>query len=320
MSDRIKRLLSWVFLAIVVAGGIFGFTHKWDIYDYVKLQGYTPPPQIVQLATDTTIDSYSRHLFYVYHPTLEDKASFSKDCAVREATIVLGCYIAGRGIYLSNIDDPRLAGVVQVTAAHETLHAAYDRLSKGERARVNKMVEQAYDKLDDQRIRANIDQYKKDGADVDNELHSILGTEVKNLPPELEAYYKKYFDDRLKIVGYSENYEAAFTERKNLVAEYDKELDSLKSQIDNLQASLAAQDAAISQEKARLDSLRAQNKIDEYNQGVDTYNAMIRKYNADVATARSLIDQYNSLVKKRNDIALEENELFNVISNTPQAK
>jgi hypothetical protein len=34
-----------------------------------------------------------------------------------------------------------------------------------------------------------------------NELHSILGTQVAGLPPDLESYYARYFTDRTVIVA-----------------------------------------------------------------------------------------------------------------------
>ena len=66
---------------------------------------------------------------------------------------MLGCYILNKGIYVYDITDDRLAGVRQVTTAHEMLHAAYDRLSVKERAQVDAMTAAAYEKLDNIRIK-----------------------------------------------------------------------------------------------------------------------------------------------------------------------
>lgn len=52
------------------------------------------------------------------------------------------------------------------------------------------MTAAAYEKLDNTRIKNVIGLYRKANANVSNELHSILGTEVRNLPSDLEAYYK----------------------------------------------------------------------------------------------------------------------------------
>src|SRR5512141_104233 len=105
------------------------------------------------------------------------------------------------------------------------LHQAYDRLSNSERKRVEALVNNFYNtgalSAD---LKTKIDNYKKQGADVANEMHSIFGSEVGNLPAELEAYYQQYFTSRAKIVAYSDSYQAEFTRRKEQVTEYDAQL------------------------------------------------------------------------------------------------
>jgi len=49
--------------------------------------------------------------------------------------------------------------------------------------------------------------------------------------PIFEAYYGQYFKNRAKVVAYSEQYEHAFTDRKNQIAAYEAQLASLKQQI-----------------------------------------------------------------------------------------
>src|SRR5262249_20860349 len=158
----------------------------------------------------------------------------------------------------------------------------------------------------DKRIRANIDSYRKAGADTTNELHSILGTEVANLPPELEQYYKRYFNDRSQIVKYSEQYEQAFTERQKVVSDDDAKLASLKPQIDKLETSLQDQLNYLNAERSRMKNLLDTKQYDEYNSAVAPFNTKVKTYNDDVATVRNLIDEYNQVVSERNSSALEE--------------
>ncbi len=318
MKDSLKKVVSLLTSLALIAAVVLVWWQHWAIYDWWRLRGYQPPAAIAQIAADTTMKPSTQHLFYVYHPDLEDKQTFSQNCKSDEKTIILGCYVAFKGIYLSNIQDPRLSGILQVTAAHETLHAAYDRLSPSEKQRVNKLIDQAYAGLQDDRIKNTVEEYQKSGADVTNELHSILGTEVRNLPPELETYYGRYFSDRSKIVSYSENYEKAFTDRKNKVAEDDRELASIKQQIDSLEASLNAQQKVIDAKRAQLDAYLAAKDYKDYNAGVNDYNAQVASYNQNVNRIKSLISQYNSLLEERNALALEENQLINAIQNTPE--
>lgn len=317
MGLKTKRVVSLGSVLLVIAVPVVLWTQRWNIYDTLRLRGYQPPAQVAQLASDTAMNDKTRRLFYVYHPGLEDKKSFNDHCRSSEKTIVLGCYVSGTGIYLYNVTDERLAGVIQVTAAHETLHAAYDRLSLKEKQRVNKLLDQAYAVVTNQRIRDTIEDYRKNGADITNELHSILGTEVRELTPELDQYYTRYFTNRLKIVAYSEKYEQAFNERKQKVEEDDKKLAILKQQIESGEVELNALEQQLQAERARLDAMLANKDYAGYNAGVPGFNARVNAYNAKVRTIRNLIDQYNVLVAERNAIATEESELVKAIDSRP---
>lgn len=308
---RIRLVLGLVFTLLVPAVLIL---QKQEIYDWWRLREFKPSSQIVQLATDTTMNEKTRRLFYVYHPALEDKTIFNDHCRDDEQTIVLGCYISGEAIHLFDITDTRLNGIEEVTAAHETLHAAYARLSEKDRKWVDDMTSKVFTALNDERLNNTIDLYRKQKPEtVPNELHSILGTEVRNLPAELEAYYQRYFTDRQKVVTYSEKYEQVFTDRKNQITAYDQQLTSLKQQIDALQNSLVNDEVELNATSAHLSELRDNNQLAEYNAGVPGYNAKVKIYNKNIAKLKDLINQYNDLIPKRNDLASEEQELAKAI-------
>jgi hypothetical protein len=313
-SSRIPFVFS-IFLLLALGLVLW---QRQTIYDWFRLRGYVPSAQIVALADATTMNDKGRHIFYVYHPSLEDKASFNGHCTNNESSIVLGCYVQHRGIYVYDVNDPRLDGIEEVTAAHEMLHAAYDRLDDDERAHIDTLTAQTLANLDNTRIHDTVERYRqRDASVVPNELHSILATEVRELPKELEDYYKRYFSNRAAIVALSEQYEQAFTDRQNKIAEYDSQLRSLQQQINDLQASLDAQEQSLDVERKRLDSMRSHGQIEAYNAAVPGFNDQVRRYNADVARARSLIDQYNQVVAARNALAIEENELIKAIDSRP---
>lgn len=313
----LKRLFKTTLLLFVLSLPVIGWWQRWAIYDAWRLQGYTPPAEIAKFATDDTMNDKTRRLYYANHPELEGREEFSTDCRSAEKTIVLGCYIPGRGIFLFKITDPRLDGVMQVTAAHETLHAAYDRLSGSEKAKVVKMIDDFRPKITNTRILDTLENYKKSGADINNELHSILGTEVRDLTPELEEYYAKYFSNRKAVVGFSEKYEQVFSERKQKIAQYDARLEDLKNQINSLEAELKADENYLTMERNRLESLLANGERESYNAGVRGFNASINAYNRKVGLIRSLIEQFNTIVAERNAIATEENELVKALDSRP---
>ncbi len=315
-----RRKQGWrslITLVVLLGMLLFVWVQRQAIYDWTKLRNYQAPPAIAQLATDTAMNNHARHVFYVQHPELNDKPTFNDHCSGDEVTIVLGCYIAHQGIYVLKVDDARLGGIEEVTAAHELLHAAYDRLSSKEKKRVNALLNQAYADVASPRIRDTIERYKQAGADITNELHSILGTEVRNLPAALETYYAKYFTDRIKVVAYSEQYEQAFTDRKVKVAAFDAQLTVLKAQIEANETDLNQQGLDLGARRTQMDAALAAQQYETYNAGVPGYNAAVRNYNVKVEQTRSLIDQYNQMLDERNALALEEQELFQAIDSRP---
>lgn len=304
-------LVAWLLLL-----GVIGL-HRQDIVDYWRLHHYRPPAAMAQLADQDTMTAYARKVFYVNKPALDSKAAFASVCpSGTEQTVVLGCYHGGQGgIFLLSVSDVRLQGVEQVTAAHETLHAAYDRLSPRERTQLNTWLQDYYDHgLTDQTIKAQIGGYTKtEPHELQNEMHSILGSEVANLPPQLENYYKRYFGNRAQVVHYYEQYEEEFTSRQQAIKQYDAQLASLKAQIAALEAGLKGQQGAISTQQTQLTRLRDSN-VEQYNAGVPAYNALVDSYNRGVNQLHALIAAYNALVDTRNALALEEQQLVQAIS------
>lgn len=317
MKSKKALFLKLTILTALTVLLVVGWFQRWQIHDWWKLRGYYPSQQIVQLADETTMTDYGRRLFYVYRPELNDKDSFNRNCSSSERTIVLGCYVAGQGIYVYSVTDERLKGVLQVTAAHEMLHAAYGRLGTLEKSRVDSLLESTFANITDRRIRETIEDYRNNGADITNELHSILATEVRTLPPDLEQYYSQYFKDRAVVVAYSENYEQAFTDRKNKVSAYDTQLNDLKNRIDAGQSRLETLNTQLESERARLETLLSAREYEQYNTGVNSYNASVNTYNAEVRSVRALIDEYNIIVAERNAVATEESELVKAIDSRP---
>lgn len=312
---KFSRLTAGLVSVAILLGSAYGITHRQDIFDYLALRNYAPSERIVALANDTTMKEGVRRVFYINHPALSNKVEFRSNCPSTEKSIVLGCYVQHKGIYLLDVEDERLQGVVQVTAAHEVLHAEYDRLSDNERARIDQMTADFFSRLDDDRIKKTIEQYReKDASVVPNELHSILATEVKNLSPELESYYSQYFNNRTRIVEYSENYEQTFVGLDKQVEGYDKELASLKSTIESNNLEIEGLNNEIELQKSRLDALLSSGRTEEYNASVSEFNTRVNSHNALVETTKRLVAEHNAIVEKRNAIATTEQELVEAIN------
>jgi hypothetical protein len=304
-------------LLIIIASVGLVYINRYNITDYIILRGYNPPTEITALANDNTFNELSKKLFYVNKPQVLDRSLFSDKCKETEQTIVLGCY-NGVNIYLFKVDDPKLEGVEQVTAAHEMLHVAYSRLSPSERKRVDKLVEASYKNINDPRITALADSYnKQQPGSVPNELHSILATEVKDIGPELEAYYSRYFNDRSKVVAYANNYQKVFDDISLQVKKYDGDLALRKAEIERREADLKNQTRQLQAQKSSIDSLLSSGQVRQFNTQATDYNQAVNDYNIEVAEVQKLVDEYNRLVIIRNNLNLQQQDLAKSIDSRP---
>lgn len=303
---RLSRFLFSISLVVLIG---VGFWQRQNVIDWYQLRGYEAPIPIAALATKAEMSDKARRIFYVNKPEIQEKATFYKSCEEGETAVVLGCYKPRNGIYLLKVDDQRLAGVEEVTAAHEMLHAAYGRLDVRQQRRIAKLLNDAYANISDTSISDKVALYKQSGADVTNELHSILGTEVAKLPPELETYYQQYFGNRQTVVTFAAHYQAEFTSRKNKVIAYDKQLADIEQQVNSNNKDLDTQQAALQAESARLDALLKNGDIAEYNAGVGAYNQSIVPFRNLLSQTRGLVEQYKTILAERNAVAVEAQEL-----------
>jgi hypothetical protein len=323
-TPRRSRLSTLIILLVWLAALGLLFINRQNLFDWWRLHDYKAPAAVAALAHQDTMTDYGRKVFYVNHPRLEAKKDFFDDCPTgndAEQTIVLGCYHSGQGgIFLQDVTDPRLNGVEQVTAAHEMLHAAYERLSSDERARVNRLLTDYYENdLHDPRILKTIDAYKHtEPNDVVNEMHSVFGTEIANLPKPLEDYYKRYFTNRAKVSAFAARYQKAFSSRKALIDSYDHQRKALKMRIDDLAADLSAKQVSIEAVQRNLENKRRSGDIAGYNRGVVTYNTQVDAYNSELRQLKSLTNEYNAIVARINALATEQNQLVQELSNESQ--
>lgn len=316
-----KRFISLfvTFVSVMVfAGSVYVFVYQDDVTDWWMLRNYTPPAEIAALADDTTMTDLGQRYFFVYRPELLSRDTFRSRCTIAEKSIILGCYVSQRGIYIYDVQDEQLEGIKQVTAAHEMLHVAYERLSPRERERIDELTLAVYDDLDNPRIRRTMQAYReRDPGIVANELHSILPTEVRDIGDELEEYYEQFFDNRQVIVDFAEQYESVFEEARTRVEVLDAQLKTKRSDIEARQQQLDSLALQLQQNRDRLNQLLDDDNIDAYNAGVSGFNAQVQRYNDTVASLQRDIDSYNDLVSERNDAVLAYGSLTEAIDTRP---
>lgn len=295
---------------IIVGVAVFlGFSNRYNIHDWIVLNSYDPPAEVVDLAETSGMSDHGETLFFVNKPVISPKETFASQCINNEQTIILGCYTGDR-IFIYKIDDPKLYGVEEVTGAHEMLHEAYDRLSRSEKSKIDELLEAAYNRLNEPKLQELMASYAiSEPGERHNELHSILGTEYRNLGPELENYYTKYFTDRLKVVLLAENYKNVFEIIKAQVNKIDSQLTIQKAEIESKEKSVESLGKQILSQKATMENLIATGQTKAYNAQVNSFNSSINRYNSEVASIKVLIADYNKLVEQRNAIAVQQETL-----------
>ncbi|MCU0542036.1 MAG: hypothetical protein MUE44_07565 [Oscillatoriaceae cyanobacterium Prado104] len=341
------------FWIIVLVGAIGGMALHSQLDEWI---GAAPPSAAIErLATATTMTRKAQQIFYRQNPSIEPKQTFFQVCQTRvkvnDRAIMFGCYFTNGKtgkIAIQSVTDDRFQGVMEVTAAHEMLHAAYNRLSPSERSKLTPQLKTVALRVKNERLSEVLKQYEqKDIALYVNELHSYLGTELDDLgSAELEQYYQRYFSDRQQVVALADRSQES-------VRRLDEKAKQLKSEIEVLEASLVQakqilkkRDRELESDQQNLDVLRSdlmrfkeqaeaayqqgngspelvfqfEQKKADYNEKVKEFNDLVRQQQDKFAGFQKQFDRYKQTVNAYNEIAREEKALFNDLKATPSPK
>ena len=121
-----------------------------------------------------------------------------------------------------------------------------------------------------------------DEAEKMEELYVRAGTEIKELPNELEEHYAEIFRDRSKVVNYYESYIGIFRQ-------LEAEMASLKAEMEEIESSINA-------------------KIDEYERRVAELNAEVESFNGCAAVEGCFVSEWEFNVK-RSELLAKQAEL-----------
>jgi cell division septum initiation protein DivIVA len=318
-SGRIAAIVS-IFLTIALfAGACWVLLNRQYVIDQATVWQYQPSAEIEQLVRNTSMSETGKFYFYASTPHLyADKDAFNSSCPRQEeSSAILGCY-AARVIYIYDVPDERLQSVPEVTAAHEMLHAAYDRLGNQEKQRINTLLDSEYKKLldsENEGLKERMQYYARtEPGERDNELHSIIGTEVQDISEELEMYYSKYFSDRQVVIGLHDLYNSRFAELRDnseaLKTELEKLSTQIKSMSDQYNADISALNKDIEAFNNRADAggfssqsafgaARAElvERIDLLKRTRSDIDAKVVDYEAKRQTYNATVDESNSLTR-----------------------
>lgn len=307
-------VVSLVILAISLLFAVFLIVNRQPILDQISVWQYQPSNEIAQIVPKSGMNDGGKFYFYISHPSIESAEEFNKKCSRKETgTAILGCY-NGQTIFIYNVTDERLDGIKEVTAAHEMLHAAYSRLGEAEKKSVNELLEKEYEQLKNNKQFAERMAFydRTEPGERDNELHSIIGTEVASISAELEMYYKKYFEDRLKAVRLHEKYAAVFNSLQKRGEEISAKLTDLAKAIESGSSQYNNDVAQLNQDIA---AFNAKASSGGFSSGAD-FNAerarlIARANQLDIArqTVNDSIAEYNQLREELAAIATESDTL-----------
>lgn len=285
---------------LLIAAGVILFYNRQAVIDQITVWRFVPSESLVSLVDTVGLNERGKFYLYASRAEVSDRTEFNDACGKlqNERTVVIGCYTGpDKRIYIYNVTDSQLEGVKETTTAHEMLHAAYDRLSQNEKERIDALLIAQKATITDERILKLIAEYQKTEPDeVINELHSIFGTEIRDLSPELEAYYAKYFSDRSKVVTLKEKYEQVFTDLATTQAQLVDELNTLASDVNARQKSYQSVLATLNTDIATFNEWAVSGAApkSEYNTKRAALQDRIAVLDAERDAINSEIDSYNT--------------------------
>jgi hypothetical protein len=294
MQPKPTNLSARILQLVLLAGLIYAALNYQNLLDDYALATFHPTSEMAAIESRLDLTTSARAALYRAQAQVDDKVSFNKDCDTQPHELELGCYFHGR-IYVLRIDNPSLAPEMDVVTSHELLHAVWANMSSSDRKTLGTELEQEYNQVGSDDLKQRMAGYAQtEPGEQDNELHSILGTEIASLPPELEQHYDKYFTNRQAIVSAHAAYESVFNSRRT-------ELESQLAMIRTEKAQLAVLNK-------QLETYKDAGQIDVYNSLVPRQNRMVDDINSKIADYRQGVDEYNALSKSLDSQEITDTE------------
>ena len=309
--------------ALLVVLGVVVYLNRVIIYDWFLAISYHAPAEVTAIEDEISLTDRAKLIFAASRPSLDNRDDFNRNCDSHETEIsILGCYSDGH-IYIYNINNNDLNGIKESTAAHELLHAVWERMNDSDRSRIGSELMNVYnDSKHHDLLASDLDTYSS--ADRMDELHSRIGTEIKDLPDELEKHYARYFKNQDLVVSFYDSYITPFRELDEEIraleeelekvdkeidqktSEYYKQAESLAKEIDEFNRCTAtegcfASNAAFLTRRNELLNAQAglENLYNQTNEIVNHYNSLVVEYNSHILRGKELEKAMNSNIEEK---------------------
>jgi hypothetical protein len=321
-SHKKAGILSSIIVCLFLAAiSLFLVTYRQRISDQIIVWQFHPTSEVSGLVDRAGMNDNGKFYYLASQPKLDGTQTFNTECdRIENVTSILGCY-NGSHIFIYDVTDKALDGIREVTAAHETLHAIYARMSGDEKTKVDTLLEAEYAKLQNDKDFMSLMSFyaRSEPGERDNELHSIIGTEVINLDPALEAHYDEFFSNRQKVVNLNAKYSSVFINLKTRADELKKQYDTLSQSITSMTAQYNNDALALNKDitdfnyRAANNYFTSQSKFDSERNSLTAraaqLDALKASINDDIAKYKLILNEYNS-------IASQSKKLYNVIDST----
>ena len=319
MKKTNNALLYAISAVMLIIAGVLVWVilnRQW-LEDWWRGKDYQPVGEMLQIRDSLGLTERGEFLFRASTPKLAESDEFNATCRTTEdeEIAVLGCY-TDKNIYVYNITSAELDGIKELTTAHELLHAVWDRMSEEERDELATALRRVSDGADEH-FQEELMTY--DESQRQEELFVRAGTEIMNVPTELEKIYAEVFKDQDAVVAFYNKYIAVFrameaemdaleaemstvgAEIESASSEYEKRMGQLNADIVSFNACAEVAGCFKTNEEfyARRGGLLAEQgelsaMYDRINQLIDEYNGLVAKYNADVTKTNKLNQIMNS--------------------------
>ncbi len=317
----VTTILSIIVIVLIAAITLLAINRQ-RVLDSISAFNFTPTAAIEAIDQKLSLTKEGRLYFYTTHPEVAPAASFNEDCPQQEpGSPILGCYTSGR-IYIFDVTDERLDGIEEVTAAHEMLHAAWDRLDQSKKKELSGLLNAQYTASADRALKERMAYYERnEPGELDNELHSILATEVKDLSPALEQYYAQYFTDRQIVVSLHEKYSSVFDELSSRAEQLYSQLTALSKSIDeqssqyNQASQSLTNDINAFNAKANNDGFSSMSQFNRERASLVTRSSQVDALRASINQG---IEQYNTLYNEYQQVASQIEALNGSIDSIKQ--